>query len=88
MADLMEVVNHWLQAGCPAGCEQADIDGSGQVDLGDMAILAGNWMEGRVFLSIRFGGWFRFGNSEKDTQVLRRFFLTKHLHFDRILSIA
>ena len=44
--DLMEVVNHWLEQGCPSGCEQADIDGSGAVDLGDFAVLAGEWMKG------------------------------------------
>ena len=44
--DLMEVVNHWLEQGCSAGCEQADTDGSGTVDLGDYAILAGDWMKG------------------------------------------
>jgi len=47
MADLMEVVNHWLEQGCPAGCEQADIDGSGQVDLGDAAIVGQSWLKGR-----------------------------------------
>jgi hypothetical protein len=46
MADLMEVVNNWLQQGCPASCEQADIDNSGTVDLADLSILAANWMTG------------------------------------------
>jgi hypothetical protein len=46
MADLMEVVNNWLEQGCPAGCEQADIDNSGTVDLADLSILAANWMMG------------------------------------------
>jgi hypothetical protein len=45
MADLMEVVNNWLEQGCPAGCEQADIDNSGTVDLADLSILAANWMK-------------------------------------------
>ena len=44
--DLMEVVNHWLEQGCPSGCEQADMDGSGAVDLGDFVIFSGEWMEG------------------------------------------
>jgi hypothetical protein len=48
IADLMEVVNHWLEQGCPAGCEQADIDNSGTVDLADLSILADNWMQGAI----------------------------------------
>ena len=44
--DLLEVVNHWLEQGCPAGCEQADMDGSGTVDLGDFVIFSEEWMEG------------------------------------------
>jgi hypothetical protein len=45
MADLMEVVNNWLEQGCPTNCEQADIDNSGTVDLADLSILAANWMK-------------------------------------------
>jgi hypothetical protein len=46
MTDLMEVVNNWLEQGCPASCQQADIDNSGTVDLADLSILAANWMTG------------------------------------------
>jgi hypothetical protein len=36
----------------------------------------------------RFSGWPGFGNLEKNTLVVAPFFLTKWLHFDRLLSIA
>jgi hypothetical protein len=45
MADLMQVVNNWLEQGCPSGCQQADIDNSGTVDLADLSILAANWLK-------------------------------------------
>jgi hypothetical protein len=44
--DLEELASHWLQTGCPTGCEDADIDGSGLVDLLDFAMLAADWLEG------------------------------------------
>jgi len=42
--DLEELVAHWLQSGCPAGCEDADINGNGSVDSYDYAILASDWL--------------------------------------------
>ncbi len=42
--DLMEVANHWLQSGCPTDCEDADIDGSGKVDLADLAAVCADWL--------------------------------------------
>jgi len=42
--DLMEMANHWLKQGCPSGCGQADLDGSGKVDLVDFAIFSKNWL--------------------------------------------
>ncbi|MCE5184588.1 MAG: hypothetical protein LLF76_00490 [Planctomycetaceae bacterium] len=36
MVDLMEIARNWLETGCPADCEQADIDASGVVDLGGL----------------------------------------------------
>jgi hypothetical protein len=44
--DLQELASHWLQSGCPTGCEQADIDGSGTVNFYDFSILASDWLEG------------------------------------------
>jgi len=44
LVDFAEIARNWLNGGCPAGCEEADIDGSGDVGLGDFAILADNWM--------------------------------------------
>jgi hypothetical protein len=46
MVDFAEVARNWLQTGCPAGCEDADIDGDGQVGVGDLAVLSGDWMKG------------------------------------------
>ncbi len=46
MVDLAEVAAHWLETGCPAGCEDADIDASGTVDFCDYSILASHWLEG------------------------------------------
>jgi hypothetical protein len=43
MEDLLELAANWLEGGCPAGCEDADIDESGAVDLADFAIQAGDW---------------------------------------------
>jgi len=45
MEDLLEVAGNWLEEGCPAGCEEADINGDGRVDLEDWAILARDWLE-------------------------------------------
>jgi hypothetical protein len=47
LADYAELARNWLEQGCPSGCEQADIDNSGTVDLGDLSILAANWMLGQ-----------------------------------------
>ena len=37
---------HWGQTGCPAGCENADINNSGTVDISDLMLLADNWLKG------------------------------------------
>ena len=45
MEDLLEVAGNWLEEGCPAGCEEADINGDGFVNLEDLAVLAGEWLK-------------------------------------------
>ncbi len=45
MIDLAELMHNWQKSGCPAECEQADIDGSGIVDLMDLMILAAHWLQ-------------------------------------------
>jgi hypothetical protein len=45
IVDFAELARNWLKQGCPSGCEQADMDNSGTVDLGDLAILMANWMK-------------------------------------------
>jgi hypothetical protein len=37
---------HWEQTGCPDGCENADINNSGTVDITDLMSLAENWLAG------------------------------------------
>jgi hypothetical protein len=44
--DLEELASHWMQSGCPTGCEGADIDDSGSVDFVDFAMLAEDWLKG------------------------------------------
>lgn len=43
--DLLELSINGLHEGCPTGCEQADINENGRVDLEDLAILAGEWLQ-------------------------------------------
>lgn len=45
LEDAAVVAEWWGQSGCGA-CGGADIDGSGAVDIVDLAELAGNWLEG------------------------------------------
>jgi hypothetical protein len=44
--DYAEIAAHWGQTGCPTGCEDADINGDGTVDIVDLMSLANNWLEG------------------------------------------
>ena len=37
---------HWGQTGCPTGCENADINNNGTVDLDDLMLFADNWLKG------------------------------------------
>jgi hypothetical protein len=46
LADFEEIAAHWGQIGCPTGCENADINGDGTVDMFDLISLADNWLEG------------------------------------------
>ncbi|MBN1819032.1 MAG: hypothetical protein JW828_16855, partial [Sedimentisphaerales bacterium] len=46
MADFAELASQWNKTGCPLGCEDADIDGDGSVDLPDLMQLAGDWLQG------------------------------------------
>jgi hypothetical protein len=42
--DLLEIASNWLVDTCPVHCGDADIDGSGVVDVEDFAILAAEWL--------------------------------------------
>jgi hypothetical protein len=44
--DYAEIAAHWGQTGCPTGCEDADINGDGTVDIFDLMLLADNWLDG------------------------------------------
>ncbi len=44
LEDAAVVAEWWGQSGCGA-CGGADIDGSGAVDIVDLAELAGNWLK-------------------------------------------
>jgi hypothetical protein len=46
LADYGELAAHWDQTGCPTDCEDADINMDGTVDISDLVILAGNWLQG------------------------------------------
>ena len=46
LADFIELSAHWQQTGCPAGCEDADIDASGTVDMTDLLSLVDAWLSG------------------------------------------
>jgi hypothetical protein len=37
---------HWEQTDCPDGCENADIDNSGTVNIDDLILFANNWLKG------------------------------------------
>ncbi|MDH4202242.1 MAG: hypothetical protein OEV87_05060 [Phycisphaerae bacterium] len=45
MADFAEIARNWQNTGCPGNCEDADIDGSGDVGLGDLAAVAEDWLK-------------------------------------------
>jgi hypothetical protein len=44
--DYAKMAAHWGQLGCPTGCENADINGDGTVDIYDLDLLADNWLAG------------------------------------------
>jgi hypothetical protein len=44
--DYAEIAAHWGQTRCPSGCENADINNDGTVDINDLMFVAENWMEG------------------------------------------
>jgi len=44
--DYAEIAAHWGQTGCPTGCENADINSDGTVDIYDLMFLADNWLAG------------------------------------------
>ena len=46
MADFAELARNWLNTGCPANCEDADIDTSGDVGLPDLTAVADDWLMG------------------------------------------
>ncbi len=45
--DLAMLVSHWLDTGCvdPTWCDKTDFDKSGDVGMGDIIILAENWLK-------------------------------------------
>ncbi len=44
IVDYSEISAHWGQTGCPTGCENADINGDGIVDIDDLKYLIENWL--------------------------------------------
>jgi hypothetical protein len=44
--DYAKMAAHWHQTGCPTGCEGADINGDGKVDINDLKLFADNWLAG------------------------------------------
>lgn len=50
LADFAEAARHWLQTGCPSGCEDADLappGGDGTVDMTDLSVITDQWGCGR-----------------------------------------
>ncbi len=45
MADFVKLTDYWLMTGCPNGCDNADINADGIVNMADFAILAQRWRE-------------------------------------------
>lgn len=45
MVDFSEVARNWQNTGCPANCEDADIDENNEVGLGDLAAVAEDWLK-------------------------------------------
>lgn len=45
MVDFAEIARNWQHTGCPGNCEDADIDGSGDVGLGDLLYVAQDWLK-------------------------------------------
>jgi len=46
MVDYARFAAHWGQTGCPTDCENADINGDGEVNILDLSLLADHWLEG------------------------------------------
>jgi hypothetical protein len=46
LIDFAVFAAHWDQTGCPSGCENADINNSGTVDITDLLLFADNWLKG------------------------------------------
>ena len=44
LVDFAEIARNWQHTGCPGNCEDADIDGSGEVGISDLAYLAQDWL--------------------------------------------
>ena len=44
IVDFAEVARNWQNTGCPANCEDADIDESGDVGVGDLAAVVEDWL--------------------------------------------
>jgi hypothetical protein len=46
LIDFAVFAAHWGQTECPAGCENADINNNGTVDIDDLTLFADNWLKG------------------------------------------
>jgi hypothetical protein len=44
--DYAELAAHWAQTGCPTGCEGADINNDGKVNINDLKLFTDNWLKG------------------------------------------
>ena len=47
--DFGELARHWNKSGCPPGCEDADINGDGSVNVTDLMYLADDWIAGKDY---------------------------------------
>jgi hypothetical protein len=45
LVDFAEIARNWQHTGCPGNCEDADVDGSGDVGLGDLVFVVEEWLK-------------------------------------------
>ncbi|MCK5564821.1 MAG: metallophosphoesterase [Planctomycetes bacterium] len=66
LADLARFGSHWLDTDCiaPAWCDKTDLDKSGDVTIGDIVLLAENWL---IDFSLKPIGYWKFDGDALDS---------------------